>query len=121
MMVLLPRESRQVEDHDEMDTALVRPAVLEQSLQFWSISGLGALALVPESLQGGVAFAPQYSSQARSCVAGSDSQSLLRADADVQEGADHRCQLRSVITIEQLERAAHRVKARRVSVRGTCR
>ena len=49
MVVLLPREARQIEDNDELHLALVRAAELQQLLQLGSISALRALAFLAES------------------------------------------------------------------------
>src|SRR6516164_5097441 len=46
MIVLLPREAREVVDDDEMDLALVRPAVLQQVLQFAPIRRLVGMSVV---------------------------------------------------------------------------
>ena len=49
VVVLLPRESRQVEDDDELDLALVVATELQQLLQLGAIGGLRALAFLTES------------------------------------------------------------------------
>ena len=51
MVVFFARETREVEDNDEMNLALVRPAVLEKSLQLRTVSGLCALPFFPEPLE----------------------------------------------------------------------
>ena len=49
VVVLLPREARQVEDDDELDPAFVRAAELQQLLQLGAVGGLRALAFLAES------------------------------------------------------------------------
>ena len=49
MVVLVPRESGEVEDDDELDPALVRAAELQELLKLGAVSGLRALALLSES------------------------------------------------------------------------
>jgi len=49
VVVLVPSESCQVEDDDELDPALVDTAVLQQLLQFRAVGSLRALALFAES------------------------------------------------------------------------
>src|SRR5204863_8298974 len=49
VVVLVPRESCQVEDDDELDPALVRTAELQELLKLGAVSGLRALALLSES------------------------------------------------------------------------
>jgi phosphoserine aminotransferase len=68
VVVLVPREARQVEDDDELDAALVRAAELQQLLQLGAIGGLRALAFLAESREDVEALARQYSSQAFSWV-----------------------------------------------------
>ena len=51
VVVLFAREPRQVEDDDEMNFALVRPAVLEKPLQLRTVGGLCALPFFPEPLE----------------------------------------------------------------------
>src|SRR3954447_20563865 len=67
VVVLVPRESCQVEDDDELDGSLVRAAELQHLLDLGAIGGLGALALLAASREHleGLAFAV---SQAFSCV-----------------------------------------------------
>src|SRR4029453_2487125 len=48
VVVLVARETRQVEHDHEMDAALVQPAVREQALKLAAIRGLGALAFLVE-------------------------------------------------------------------------
>src|SRR5260370_16722550 len=48
VIVLFASESRQVEDHDELRPSLVRPAEVQELLEFGAIGGLRALAFLPE-------------------------------------------------------------------------
>ena len=50
MVVLLSCEPREVVHDDEVNLALVRPAVLLEILQFTAVGRLGALALFMEAL-----------------------------------------------------------------------
>jgi bifunctional non-homologous end joining protein LigD len=50
------RETREVKDNDEMNLALVRPAVLEKPLQLRAVGGLCALPFFPEPLENFVAL-----------------------------------------------------------------
>ena len=68
MVVLVPREARQVEDDDELDGAFVRAAELQKLLEFGAIGGLRALAFLAESPKHLEPWRSQYSSQAFSCV-----------------------------------------------------
>ena len=84
VVVLVPREARQVEHDHEMDAALVQPAVREQVLKLAAIGGLGALAFLVKALEDFVSLAAavllacaQLRRQAQ--VLGL----LLRADANV--------------------------------------
>ena len=90
MVVLLSREPRQVEDDDEVDLPFVGSAVLQQPLQLRSVGGLGTLAFLPESLENFISLTTtvlfastelRWQAQILSL--------LLRADADVSDGADH--------------------------------
>jgi hypothetical protein len=49
VVVLVPREARQVEHDHEMDAALVQSAVREQVLKLAAIRGLGAFAFLVEA------------------------------------------------------------------------
>ena len=51
VIVLLSREACEVVHDDEMDLALMRPAVLQQVLQFAPVGRLGALALLLEAVE----------------------------------------------------------------------
>src|SRR5205814_5877466 len=68
VVVLLARESRQVEDDHELDSALVLAAELQQLLELGAVGGFRALAFLAESREHVEALALQYSSQAFSCV-----------------------------------------------------
>ena len=95
VVVLLPREPREVVHDDEVDLALVRAAVLQQRLELAAVRGLGALAFFVEAFEDLVALA------AAVLLAGAELgrqtevlRLLLRADANVDHRADHRRQLR---------------------------
>jgi hypothetical protein len=97
VVVLVPRESRQVEHDHEMHAALVQPAIRQQVLELASIRGLSALAFLVEAfkdlvaLAGAVLFArAELGRQAE--ILGR----LLRADANLDHGADHDWQRRSI-------------------------
>ena len=90
VVVLVPREARQVEDDHEVDRALVRAAVLQQRLELAAVRGLGALAFLVEALEDVVAL------PAAVLLAGPELRRqtqvlrlLLRADANVDHRADH--------------------------------
>jgi hypothetical protein len=67
MVALLAREAREVVHNDEVDLALMRPAVLQRRLELAAVRGLGAPALFVEAFEDVVALR-QYSSQTRSWV-----------------------------------------------------
>ena len=97
VVVLVPREARQVEHDHEMHAALVQPAVRQQVLELAAIRGLGALAFLVEAFEDLVALAaavllagPKLGRQAE--ILGL----LLRADANVDHRADHGSQRRSI-------------------------
>jgi hypothetical protein len=56
VVVLLPRETREVVDDDEVDLALVRAAVLQQRLELAAVRRLGALAFFVEAFEDLVAL-----------------------------------------------------------------
>ena len=97
VVVLLAREPREVEDDDEVNLALVRPAVLQQSLQLTAVGGLCALAFFLEPFEDLVAL-PAAVLFARTKLRGQAEVLglLLRADANVDHRADHRRQLRPI-------------------------
>ena len=69
VVVLFARESCEVEDNNEVNLTLVRPAVLKESLQLRTVGRLCAFAFFPEPLENFVPLSlRQYSSHARSCV-----------------------------------------------------
>ena len=57
VVVLVPREARQVEHDHEVNTALVQPAEPEQVLKLTAIRRLGALAFLVEAFEDFVALA----------------------------------------------------------------
>ena len=94
MIVFLTREAREVVHDDEMDLPLVRPAVLQEVLQFAPVRRLGALALLMEALEdfeslaSAVLFA-RTKLRGQAQILGL----LLRAHAHVDHRADHIWQL----------------------------
>ena len=90
MVVLVPREARQVEDDDELDGAFVRAAELQKLLEFSAIGGLRALPFLAESREDveGLALAVVLAGlqlRRQTQVLGL----LLGADAHVDYRADH--------------------------------
>ena len=51
VIVLFASESRQVENHDKLHPALVRPAEVQELLEFGAVGGLRALAFLAESCE----------------------------------------------------------------------
>jgi hypothetical protein len=51
VVVLLPREAREVVHDDEVDPAFVDAAVLQQALELAPVRGLRALTLFPEPFE----------------------------------------------------------------------
>ena len=107
MVVLLPREAREVVHDDEMNLALVRAAVLQQRLELAAVCGLGALAFFVKAFKDFVAL------PAAVLLAGTKLGRqtevlglLLRADANVDHRADHLWQLSAII--ERRQRASSR-------------
>ncbi len=97
MVVLLPRETRDVVHDDEVDLALVCAAVLQQRLELTAVRRLGAFAFFMEAFEDLVALPPAV------FLAGTELGRqteilglLLRADANVDYRADHLGQLRPV-------------------------
>jgi hypothetical protein len=68
MVVLLPREAREVVHDNEVDFALARPAVLQQRLELRPVRRLRTLALFVEAFEDFVAVPAAVLSQARSWV-----------------------------------------------------
>ena len=56
MVVLLPREAREVVHDDEVNLGLVCAAVLQQCLELTAVRGLGALAFFVEAFKDLVAL-----------------------------------------------------------------
>jgi len=54
VVVLVPRESRQIEHDHEMDTALVQTGIREQALKLVAVRGLGTLALFRSTISANV-------------------------------------------------------------------
>src|SRR5437660_11308242 len=92
-----------------MDLTLVGPAEVQQLLQFGAVRGLRALAFLPEPLDDFVSLAPavllagaQLRRQAQVLSL------LLRAHANVDDGANHWSQLNAIGRVRQGDRyAAH--------------
>src|SRR5260370_38213178 len=109
MVVLLPGEPREVGHDDEVGFALVGAAVVQQLLQFGAVCGVRALAFLPEPLDDFVSLTPavllacaELRPQAQ--ILGL----LLRAHANVDDGADHWSQLSAVLRVRQGDRySAH--------------
>jgi hypothetical protein len=98
MVVLLPREAREVVHDDKVNLALVCAAVLQQRLELTAVRGLGALAFFVEAFEDLVALPTAV------LLAGTELRRqaevlglLLRADANLNHRADHLWQ-RSPIT-----------------------
>ena len=102
VVVLVPREARQVEHDDEVHAALVQPTECEQILKLAAIRGLRALAFLVKAFEDLVALATavllagtKLGRQAE--VLGL----LLRAHAHVDHRADHGWQRRSIHGLRQ--------------------
>ena len=98
VVVLLPREAREVVHDHEVDLALVCAAVLQQRLELTAVRGLGALAFFVEAFEDLVALPTAV------LLAGAQLRRqtevlglLLRADANVDHRADHLRQLSAII------------------------
>src|SRR5687767_355050 len=87
---IFAREPREVEDNDEMNLALVRPAELEKPLQLRTVGGLCALPFFPEPLENFVTLpAAVLLARAELCRQAEVFGLLLRAHANVDDCADH--------------------------------
>ena len=90
VVVLIPREARQVEHDHEMHAALVQPAVREQVLKLAAVRGLGALAFLVEPFEDFVALAATVLfARAKLGRQTEILGLLLRADANLDLRADH--------------------------------
>src|SRR4051812_18340654 len=97
MVVLLPREAREVVHDDEVDLALVCAAVLQEVLQFAPVRRLGALTLLMEALEGFEAVTSAVLLASTKLRRQTEILGLLfRADAYVDHRADHLGQLNPV-------------------------
>jgi hypothetical protein len=102
VVVFLPREPREVVDNHEVNLALVRAAILQQRLQLATVRGLGALAFLVEAFEDVVAVAAAVLLARAELGWQTEILGLfLRADANVDHGADHLCQLRPVTSRRQ--------------------
>ena len=113
MIVLFASESRQVEDHDERHSAFVRPAEVEELLEFGAIRGLRALAFLAESCENFepltlAVFLARLQLRGQTQILGL----LFRADPDVDDRADQLRQLRPLRRGSQARRT-HRLLDRR--------
>ena len=108
MVVLLPREAREVVHDHEVDLALVRAAVLQQRLELAAVRGLGALAFFVEAFEDLVAL-PAAVLLARAELRRQTEVLglLLRADANVDHRADHLWQLSAIIGRRQGTSSRH--------------
>lgn len=107
-VVLVPREARQVEHHQEMHAAFVQPTVREQALKLAAIRGLGALAFLVESFEDFIALAVAVLfARAKLCRQAEILGLLLRADANVDHRADHDRQRRSIRRVGQAASTGH--------------
>src|SRR5881628_1565026 len=102
VIILFASESRQVEDHDELRSALVRPAEVQELLEFGAVDGLRALAFLTESCENFEAltlavFLAGLQLRGQTQILGL----LFRADADVDDCTDHWSQLRPVRDVRQ--------------------
>src|SRR5262245_30455160 len=108
VVVLLARETRQIEDNHELNFAFVYPAELQEFLKLGPIRGLRALAFFSKSSQYfealplAVLFARFELSRQTEVFCLS-----FRADADVDDSANHRSQLRLVHSEWQAVRKHH--------------
>jgi hypothetical protein len=108
VVVLLPRESREVVHDDEVDLALVCAAVLQQRLELTAVRSLGALAFFVEAFEDLVAL-PTAVLLARTELGRQTEvfRLLLRADANVDHRADHFWQLSANIGRRQGASSCH--------------
>jgi hypothetical protein len=108
VVVVVPRETRQIEHNHEMDTALVQPAVSEQVLKLAAICRFGALAFLMEPLEDFVPLAAAVLLAGAKLRRQTEILSLLlRAHAHVDHRADHGWQRRSIRRLGQASFAGH--------------
>ena len=108
MVVLLPREAREVVHDDEVDLALVCAAVLQQRLELAAVRGLGALAFFVEAFKDFVALAPAVLLAGTQLRRQTEILGLfLCADANVDHRADHLGQLSANIGRRQGASSRH--------------
>jgi hypothetical protein len=113
VIVLFASELRQVEDDDELHPALVRPAEVQELLEFGAIGGLGTAAFFADSCENFEAltlavFLAGLQLRGQTQILGL----LFRADADVDDRADHLRELRPLRRGSQARRT-HRLLNRR--------
>ena len=86
VIILFASESRQVEDHDELHPALVRPAEVQELLEFGAVGGLCALAFLAEPCENLEAMTPAVFLAGLQLRGQTQILGLLfRADADVYD------------------------------------
>ena len=108
VVVLVPREARQIEDDDELDPALVRAAVLAGASGARSGQRFHTLAFLAESREHVDALA--LAVRLTRLELGRQTQVLgllLRADANVDDRADHLWKLSAVIGRRQGTSSRH--------------
>src|SRR5262245_11216703 len=108
VIVLLTCEPREVVHDDEVNLALVSPAVLQQVLQFAPVRRLGALTLLMEALENFEAVASAVLFAGTQLGGQTEVLGLLfRADANVDHRADHLRQLSADIGRRQGASSRH--------------
>ena len=108
VVVLLPREAREVVDDNEVDLALVGTTVLEKILELATIGRLRALAFFVKALLDFISLPSAILLTGAELGRQAEVLSLLfRADANVDHRADHRRQLRLILGDEQDASAGH--------------
>src|SRR5258705_10105511 len=108
MVVLVPREARQVEHDHEMHAALIQPAVREQVLKLAAIRGLGALAFLVKAFEDLIALAAAVLLTGTELGGQAEIFGLLLcAHANVDHRADHGGQRRSIHQLGQVASPRH--------------
>src|SRR3954452_1252398 len=108
MVVFLPREAREVVHDNEVDLALVCAAVLQQRLELTALRGLGALAFLVEAFEDLIALPTAVLlAGTELCRQTEVLRLFLRADANVDHGADHLWQLSADIERRQGASSCH--------------
>lgn len=109
VIVLVPREARQIEDDEEVHFAFVSTAVSEHPLKLAPVGSLRAFAFFFEALEDLETFAaavlfadPELSGQAEIF------RLLFGTDADVDNRANHGSQISALVLHGQVKHAAQR-------------